>query len=82
MFFRHSTLALYSDCRLGRDTYMKQRKLFKSSGLDVLQPWKIIRKRQSELTPPVQDLPPPHTGVFFELIPAVTMTAERILLNL
>ena len=77
-----STLALYTDCRLGRETYTKQKKLFEGSGLYVLPPWKNLRKKQNELTPDVKDLPSPHTGVYFDLVPAVKITVERILGNL
>ena len=53
----NSTLALYTDCRLGRDTYMKQRKIFKSSGLDVLPPWINLRRKENEMTPHVPKQP-------------------------
>ena len=78
----NSTLTLYTDCRLGRDTYMKERKLFKSSGFDILPPWISLSKKQSKITPTVLDLPLPHNGVFFPLIPAVKITMQRIIQNL
>ena len=74
-----SSLALYSDCRLGQETYTKQKKLFDSSGLEVLHPWKSLRKKQEELTPRVLDLPLPHIGVYFSVLDAIKITTDRIL---
>ena len=73
------TLAMYTDCNLGRESYTKQKKLLDSYGFHVLRPWKHLRNRQLTLTPAVKELPAPHNGVYFPLLEAVKITVERVL---
>ena len=77
-----NTLALYTDCGLGRATYRNQRKLLAVSGFPIFPSWDKLRNEQKHVTPEVKNLPEPHIGVYYELLPAVRLTADRILQDL
>ena len=77
-----TALAIYTDCRLGRETYTSLKRVLKEGGYNILPAWHHLREKQNEVTPAITNLPEPHVGVYFKLIPALTITATRILENL
>ena len=76
-----TALTIYSDSALGRETYTNQRKLLASAGFNIFPAWGKLREQQKEITPDALNLPSPHTGVYFPLIPAIKTTISRILPN-
>ena len=65
------------DCKLGRQTYTKQKKVLENAGFGILRRWDHLREKQKEITPVVKHLPAPFIGVFFPLSKAVEMTISR-----
>lgn len=76
-----TAMTILVDSSLGRQTYTNQRKILKTASLDILPPWYSLRKEQQVITPDLCQLPDPHVGVNFPLIPSLKLTAQRILQN-
>ena len=74
-----SCLVLYNDCKLGRQTYTKQKKVLENAGFKILPSWRHLRVKQKEITPAVQKLPEPFVGVFYSLFESVRLTVQRML---
>ena len=77
-----TALKIYADNALGRETYTNERKLLAANGFNCFQAWGKLREKQREITREVQQLPDPHTGVYFPLISAIKTTAAQIIPNL
>ena len=77
-----TALAVYTDCQLGKQTYTNLKRVLKSGGYNILPAWKHLRQDQHDMTPEISNLPQPHVGVYFKLLPALSLTADRILHNL
>ena len=74
-----TSLAIYNDCNLGRQTYTKQRKILSATGFKILPSWRMLREQQELITPNMNDLPDPYVGVYYKLKDAVKITVSRIL---
>ena len=72
------SLAVYTECNLGRQTYTKRRLILKNSKFDVFPAWNSIRSLQKTLTPDIVSIPDPHRGVYFPLVPSIKITTEQI----
>ena len=73
-----TSLTIYHDCNLGRQTYTQQRRIMSKTGVKVFPPWSHLRKMQSTITPVPVNLPAPYIGVHYPLSEAVKMTVSRI----
>ena len=74
-----TTLAIYSDCMLGRHTYTKTRKMLRAYSVNILPAWRILRDAQKSLTPEIRQLPSEYDGLYFSMTDAIRVTVERIL---
>ena len=74
-----TALVPYTDCSLGRGTYPSQKRVLAAAGCDIFPAWRHLREKQQSITPPIFNLPPPHTGVYFNFIDAIRTTTSRIL---
>ena len=74
-----TTLAIYSDCMLGKQTYTNMRKMLRANNCNAYAAWHVIREEQKKITPQIKTLPDPHIGVYFTMKDAVHMTVHRIL---
>ena len=59
-----TALLLHTDCKLGRQTWTKMRKVLSNGGFNILPAWIHVRSKQKEITPSSNPLPDPHVGVF------------------
>ena len=74
-----SALLLYNECKLGRQTYTKMRKLLTNAGFGILPAWRHLRVKQDEITPTSNPLPEPYAGVYYSLKESVRVTIKRLL---
>ena len=71
-------MAILVDCSLGRQTYTNLQKMLKQLGHNILPPWMDVRKVQTKISPEPEHLPAPHTGVHFNFLKSMQLTAGRI----
>ena len=74
-----TALVPFIDCSLGRSTYTSQKRVLAASGFNIFPAWRHLREKQESITPPINNLPPPHTGVYFNILEAIKTTTSRIL---
>lgn len=72
------SLAVYTECNLGRQTYTKMRLILKHSNFDVFPAWNSIRSLQKTLTPDIVPLPDPHRGVYFPLVTSINLSPLKL----
>ena len=73
------TLAIYTDNSLGRRTYTNQKKIVDEAGYKIFIPWKQLRLKMKIISPVIQNLNHPHTGVYFPFLESLQITVSRIL---
>ena len=74
---------IYTDLKLGRETYTQMKKIVQSSGFPVFPSWAQVRRFQSDVTPAeLRHLPEPEKGVYFQFKDACSTTQGRIMKQL
>ena len=74
-----TSLAIYSDCNLGRQTYTNMQKILQADGFSIFPAWNHIRKEQLSITPNIHFLEGDYSGVYFKMKDAIKHTVRRIL---
>ena len=75
----NTCLTLYNDCKLGRVTYNRMRKLLDNDGFGILPPWNTIREKQKDITPDTHSLTEPFVGIHYLLCDAMKLSVQRLL---
>ena len=57
------------------------RRMLRANNCNAFAAWQVIRDEQKKITPPMKPLPAPHIGVYFSMLDAIQMTAQRILIQ-
>ena len=57
------------------------RRMLQANNCNAFAAWQVIRDEQKKITPPMKPLPAPHIGVYFSMLDAIQMTAQRILIQ-